>query len=51
MHAVERGLEVPYSGLISISSDHLMHQLELQEQGNAGPVKAYVIADSRLAFF
>ena len=51
MHAVERGLEVPSFGFISISSNHLMHQLELQEQRNAGSVKAHVIAYSRLAFF
>src|SRR5271157_2785414 len=51
MHTVERGLEVPSFGFIGISSHHLMHQLELQEQRRTRPVKAHIIANSRLAFF
>lgn len=51
MHAVERRLEMPPFSLIGSSSHHLMHQLELQEQRRARPVKPHVIAKSRLAFF
>jgi hypothetical protein len=51
MHTVEGGLEVTSSGFIGGSSHHLMHQLELQEQRCARPIKAHVIADSWLAFF
>ena len=39
MHPVKRRREMPLFRLIGISFDHLVHELELQEQRHTRPTK------------